>query len=64
MRDALDNIYDARVPKAWKAKSWESTSLGFWYTELLDRNKQFSTWLHTDRPAKFWMTGFFNPQGT
>ncbi|XP_048268511.1 dynein axonemal heavy chain 8 [Bombus terrestris] len=63
LRDALDNIYDARVPKAWRAKSWESTSLGFWYTELLDRNKQFSSWLHTDRPAKFWMTGFFNPQG-
>ncbi|KOX80134.1 Dynein heavy chain 8, axonemal [Melipona quadrifasciata] len=63
LRDALDNIYDARVPKSWRAKSWESSSLGFWYTELLDRNKQFSTWLHTGRPAKFWMTGFFNPQG-
>ncbi|XP_076759064.1 dynein heavy chain 8, axonemal kl-3 [Xylocopa sonorina] len=63
LKDALDNIYDARVPKIWKAKSWESSSLGFWFTELLDRNKQFSTWLYTGRPAKFWMTGFFNPQG-
>ncbi|CAD1473088.1 unnamed protein product [Heterotrigona itama] len=63
LRDALDNIYDARIPKSWRAKSWESSSLGFWYTELLDRNKQFSTWLHTGRPVKFWMTGFFNPQG-
>ncbi|CAL7938026.1 unnamed protein product [Xylocopa violacea] len=63
LKDALDNIYDARVPKIWKAKSWESSSLGFWFTELLDRNKQFSTWLYAGRPAKFWMTGFFNPQG-
>ncbi|XP_034179159.2 dynein heavy chain 8, axonemal kl-3 [Osmia lignaria lignaria] len=63
LRDALDNIYDARIPKAWKAKSWESSTLGFWFTELLDRNKQFSTWLNSGRPVKFWMTGFFNPQG-
>ncbi|XP_076295220.1 dynein heavy chain 8, axonemal kl-3 [Lasioglossum baleicum] len=63
LRDALDSIYDARIPKLWKARSWESSTLGFWFTELLDRNKQFSTWLFSGRPAKFWMTGFFNPQG-
>lgn len=63
MRDALDNIYDARIPQIWKAKSWESTTLGFWFTELIERNQQFSQWLYHGRPAKFWMTGFFNPQG-
>ncbi|XP_043790719.1 dynein axonemal heavy chain 8 [Apis laboriosa] len=63
LRDALDNIYDAKVPKIWRVKSWESASLGFWFTELLERNRQFSSWLFTGRPAKFWMTGFFNPQG-
>lgn len=30
--------------------SWESTTLGFWYTELLERNAQFRTWFLTDRP--------------
>ncbi|OXU30794.1 hypothetical protein TSAR_013179 [Trichomalopsis sarcophagae] len=63
LRDALDNIYDARIPGIWKAKSWESTTLGFWFTELIERNQQFSQWLFHGRPAKFWMTGFFNPQG-
>ncbi|XP_075210479.1 dynein heavy chain 8, axonemal kl-3 [Lycorma delicatula] len=63
LRDALDNIYDARVPNLWKRSSWVSTSIGFWYTELLERNQQFATWIFQGRPAQFWMTGFFNPQG-
>ncbi|KAG5316447.1 DYH8 protein, partial [Acromyrmex insinuator] len=63
LRDVFDNIYDARIPRIWKARSWESVSLGFWFTELLERNQQFSTWLQSGRPSKFWMTGFFNPQG-
>ncbi|XP_046493196.1 dynein axonemal heavy chain 8 [Neodiprion pinetum] len=63
LRDALDNIFDARVPKLWKDKSWESSTIGFWFTELLERNQQFSTWIFTGRPCQFWMTGFFNPQG-
>ncbi|XP_078698147.1 dynein axonemal heavy chain 5-like [Branchiostoma floridae x Branchiostoma belcheri] len=63
LRDALDNIYDARVPGAWKKISWESATLGFWFTDLLERNAQFSSWLFDGRPNQFWMTGFFNPQG-
>ncbi|KAK0165144.1 hypothetical protein PV328_003692, partial [Microctonus aethiopoides] len=63
LRDALDNIYDARIPKVWRARSWESSTLGFWFTELLERNNQFTKWIFHGRPAKFWMTGFFNPQG-
>ncbi|XP_071450018.1 dynein axonemal heavy chain 8 [Hetaerina americana] len=63
LRDALDNCYDARVPTSWKRGSWVSSSLGFWFTELLDRNLQFSTWINDSRPNVFWMTGFFNPQG-
>ncbi|XP_041805872.1 dynein heavy chain 8, axonemal-like [Chelmon rostratus] len=63
LRDALDNIFDARVPNLWRKISWESSTLGFWFTELLERNKQFHYWVFEGRPKTFWMTGFFNPQG-
>jgi dynein heavy chain len=63
LRDALDNMYDARIPNTWKKISWESATLGFWFTDLLDRNAQFHSWLYEGRPVCYWMTGFFNPQG-
>lgn len=44
LKDAFDNIYDARLPNLWKRGSWESSTLGFWFTELLERDKQFRTW--------------------
>uniref|UniRef100_A0A1I8M6Y8 AAA+ ATPase domain-containing protein n=1 Tax=Musca domestica TaxID=7370 RepID=A0A1I8M6Y8_MUSDO len=63
LRDALDNIFNARVPAIWQKGSWASSTLGFWFTELLERNAQFHGWCFGARPVVFWMSGFFNPQG-
>nr|CAH7731314.1 unnamed protein product [Callosobruchus chinensis] len=61
--DSMDNIYDAKVPNVWLRGSWAASTLGFWFTELLERDNQFRTWCFGGRPACFWMAGFFNPQG-
>ena len=63
LRGLLDAMYDARVPELWDKLSWQSTTLGFWYTELLERDAQFRRWCFNGRPKVFWVTGFFNPQG-
>lgn len=63
LRDALDNIYDAKVPEIWRKGSWAAKTLGFWFTELMDRDEQFRKWCFTGRPVTFKIAGFFNPQG-
>lgn len=60
--DALDALFNARIPKAWLAVSWEATTLGSWFAGLLARHDQIAKWLTTGRPRAYWMTGFFNPQ--
>merc|ERR1711871_123190 len=63
LRDCFDNMFDARVPTSWAKISWNSATLGFWFTELLNRHAQFYSWVFDGRPLAFWMTGFFNPNG-
>ena len=50
LRILLDAMYDARVPDIWEKLSWQSTTLGFWYTELLERDAQFRRWCFNGRP--------------
>ena len=63
LKIVLDCMFDAKVPDKWTKISWGSSTIGFWFTELLERDAQFKNWLFKGRPKVFWMTGFFNPQG-
>lgn len=60
--DALDALFNARIPKDWLKKSWEASTLGNWFLGLLQRHDQLFKWLNSGRPKAYWMTGFFNPQ--
>jgi len=67
--DAINAIADARVPSTWLYDatgaeiSWILPGLGSWFRSLVDRNNELSSWLKNQRPAIFWLAGFFNPQG-
>jgi len=69
LQDALNAMVSASVPNSWiftiagDEFSWISPTLGLWVTSLMARDDQNRAWLNTGRPAAFWMTGFFNPQG-
>ena len=42
--------------------SWMIPQLGLWLQSLLERDRQYRSWLHAGRPLCFWIAGFFNPQ--
>jgi len=63
-QEALNCIFDARVPPLWQKKSWMSTTLGLWFGDgLCNRTVELTNWLMNGRPKSYWLTGFFNPQG-
>eukprot|EP01012_Entosiphon_sulcatum_P023110 TRINITY_DN280_c0_g1_i1.p1 TRINITY_DN280_c0_g1~~TRINITY_DN280_c0_g1_i1.p1 ORF type:complete len:2686 (+),score=823.42 TRINITY_DN280_c0_g1_i1:5663-13720(+) len=63
LQEALDSLYDSRVPPRWVKVSWPSPNMGLWFADVLKRYAQLNEWLLHDRPSKYWLTGFFNPQG-
>lgn len=63
LQDALNFLFDARVPPSWVAVGWPSPNISLWFAEVLRRYEQLNNWAITGPPAIFWLTGFFNPQG-
>jgi len=63
LMEALDSIFDARVPPRWIAKSWKSPTLGLWFGQLVQRTQELNNWLQRGRPNSYWLNGFFNAQG-
>jgi len=63
LQDALDFIYDGRVPPGWVSVSWPSPVISSWFAEVIRRFEQLDSWARNGRPSYYWFTGFFNPQG-
>jgi len=64
LTNTLDALYTARVPTAWtKASQLDAPNLGVWFSNIVMRSEQLTSWLQSGRPNCFWLTGFFNPQG-
>ncbi|CAM39085.2 putative dynein heavy chain [Leishmania braziliensis MHOM/BR/75/M2904] len=63
LQDALNSLYDARVPAAWVAVGWPSPNISLWIAELVRRYEQLHVWACNGRPPVYWLPGFFNPQG-
>ncbi len=49
--EALDALFNARIPSEWLAGSWEASTLGNWFLGLLQRHEQLSKWLNSGRLA-------------
>lgn len=63
LEDALNCLYDARVPKKWVKVSWDCPVFAYWWSSLIRRIEQFTSWLEKGPPVCVWFSGFFNPQG-
>merc|ERR1719446_1272632 len=64
LSEALNCIFDAKVPPMWLKKSWKSPTLGLWFGNgLCQRTAELVNWLENGRPKSYWLTGFFNAQG-
>lgn len=63
LQDALDSLYDARVPPSWVAVGWPSPNIALWIGEVVRRFEQLNNWATSGRPPVYWLPGFFNPQG-
>ena len=68
--DAINSVYDARVPHFWTYNpagdeiSWLAPTIGLWVSGLAARDKQLRDWLGAKgRPKTYWFPGWFNPAG-
>ena len=49
--EALNSIFDSRVPPRWLAKSWKSPNLGLWFNNgLVRRTKEPTDWRSKPNP--------------
>jgi dynein heavy chain len=61
--NAMNSIYDGRIPDHWKKISWPADNLKGWFEQVRLRYDQYAKWIETGRLDAFWLGGMFNPCG-
>lgn len=63
--EAMFNAFiNKSVPKQWENAAFPSLKpLGSWFEDLVERIRVLAEWIKDGPPAKFWISGFFFPQG-
>lgn len=68
MSEELDAMYNSilnnKVPAMWEAKAYPSLKpLSSWIENLKERVTEIREWLISGKPASYWLSAFYFPQG-
>jgi dynein heavy chain len=61
--NAMNSLYDGRIPDHWRKISWAASSLKDWFEQVKLRHEQYARWIETGKVDAFWLGGMFNPAG-
>jgi dynein heavy chain len=61
--NAMNSLFDGRIPEHWRKISWSATSLKDWFDQMRDRHAQYTKWYETSKCDQYWLGGMFNPAG-
>ena len=62
--NAMNSLFDGRIPDHWLKISWPAESLKAWFDEVKLRYDQYTRWItNSQKVDAFWLGGMFNPGG-
>jgi dynein heavy chain len=62
--NAMNSLFDGRIPQHWLRISWPADSLKAWMDEVNQRYQQYQAWIAPgSKLDTFWLGGMFNPGG-
>jgi dynein heavy chain len=61
--NAMNSLYDGRIPEHWRRISWPASNLKEWFDQVKLRYDQYVKWIETGKVEAFWLGGMFNPAG-
>jgi len=62
--NAMNSLFDGRIPQHWLRISWPADSLKAWMDEVNQRYQQYQAWIAPgSKLDTYWLGGMFNPGG-